>query len=109
VILDPRFYRVIPDLGTDIDVPFSIELSPIVQKYRGFRYLSVHYIAGYTIEKIPPDLSAACFELAAWNMNRYRGRRIGMTGNVRKDGDHFELSMPENVRVLLEPYRRKTI
>jgi hypothetical protein len=45
-------------------------------------------------------------------MNRYRGRRIGMTGNVRgsgKDGEHFEASMPENVRTLLEPYRRKTI
>jgi len=45
-------------------------------------------------------------------MNRYRGRRIGMTGNVRgtgKEGEHFEMSMPENVRSLLEPYRRKTI
>jgi hypothetical protein len=45
-------------------------------------------------------------------MSRYRGRRIGMTGNVRgngKDGEHLEVSMPENVRLLLEPYRRRTI
>jgi hypothetical protein len=44
----------------------------------------------------------------AWNMTRYRGRRIGMTGNLRgsgKDGEHLESSMPENVRQLLEPYR----
>jgi hypothetical protein len=27
-----------------------------------------------------PDLAAACLELAAWNMARYRGR-IGVTGN----------------------------
>jgi hypothetical protein len=35
-----------------------------------------------------------------------------MTGSVRgsgKDGEHFEMSMPENVRALLEPYSRKTI
>ena len=61
---------------------------------------------------VPADLASACLELASWNMNRYRGRRIGMTGNVRgtgKEGEHFEMSMPENVKDLLEPYRRKTI
>jgi hypothetical protein len=45
-------------------------------------------------------------------MNRYRGRRIGMTGNVRgsgKDGEHFEMTMPENVKALLEPSKRKVI
>ena len=70
------------------------------------------YWAGYPLAKVPPDLGSACLELAAWNMNRYRGRRIGMTGAVRggvKDGEHFEPSMPENVKVLLEPYRRKLI
>jgi hypothetical protein len=38
-----------------------------------------------------------------------RGFLIGMTGNIRgsgKDGEHLEASMPENVRGLLEPYRR---
>jgi len=61
---------------------------------------------------VPSDLSAACLELASWNMNRYRGRRVGMTGNIRgagKEGEHFEMSMPENVKLLLEPYKRKTI
>jgi hypothetical protein len=54
-------------------------------------------------------LSAACLELAAWNMNRYKGKRIGMTGIVRgsgKDGEHLEMAMPENVKSLLGPYRR---
>jgi hypothetical protein len=72
----------------------------------------VHYRAGYPTGKAPADLASACLELAAWNMARYRGRRIGMTGNVRgsgKDGEHLETSMPENVRLLLEPYRRKTV
>jgi hypothetical protein len=35
-----------------------------------------------------------------------------MTGNIRgagKEGEHFEMSIPENVKQLLEPYRRKTI
>jgi hypothetical protein len=66
----------------------------------------VHYWTGYELEEVPADLAAACFELAAWNMSRYRGKRIGITGGV---GEHLEASMPENVRLLLEPYRRKTI
>jgi hypothetical protein len=74
--------------------------------------IKVRYLAGYVPGKAPPDLASACLELAAWNMTRYRGQRIGMTGNVRgsgKDGEHLEASMPENVRLLLEPYRRRTI
>jgi hypothetical protein len=74
--------------------------------------IQVRYLAGYSTGKAPPDLASACLELAAWNMSRYRGRRIGMTGNVRgsgKDGEHLEASMPENVRQLLEPYKRRVI
>jgi hypothetical protein len=66
----------------------------------------------YTMPHIPADLSAACLELASWNLNRYKGRRIGMSGNIRGagiQGEHFELSMPENVKILLEPYRRRII
>jgi hypothetical protein len=54
---------------------------------------------------VPADLAAACLELAAWNMNRYKGRRIGMSGK----GENFELTMPANVCKLLEPYKRKVI
>ena len=111
-ILTSGFFRVIPDFGVDIDIPFSIELSPVVKRFRGLKFISVSYSAGYRVGKAPPDLASACLELAAWSMNRYRGRRIGMSGNVRgsgKDGEHFELSMPENVRALLEPYKRKVI
>ncbi|MCL2411634.1 MAG: hypothetical protein FWC97_08330, partial [Treponema sp.] len=37
--------------------------------------------SGYKAGDVPADLASACLELAAWNMNRYRGRRIGVTGN----------------------------
>jgi len=67
------------------------------------------YWAGYAAGKVPADLASACLELAVWNMNRYKGRRIGMTGNVRGNGERFEIAMPENVKALLEPYRRKVI
>jgi hypothetical protein len=43
---------------------------------------------------------------------RLSRRRIGVNGNVRgsgTDGEHSEASMPENVRLLLEPYRRRII
>ncbi|MDR2477740.1 MAG: hypothetical protein LBD48_00350, partial [Treponema sp.] len=72
----------------------------------------VIYRAGYGCGETPPDLASACLELAAWNMSRYRGRRVGITGNVRgsgKDGEHLEPAMPENVRLLLEPYRRRVL
>jgi len=111
-IVEPDFYSVIPECGTFEDIPFNLSLSRAFQRYMGLYAITVVYWAGYAKNNVPPDLASACLELAAWNMNRYKGRRFGMTGNVRgggKDGEHFELSMPENVRSLLEPYRRKTI
>jgi hypothetical protein len=80
--------------------------------------VKVRYLAGYAPGKTcppygaPADLASACLELAAWNMARYRGRRIGLTGAVRgrgQDGEHLETAMPENVKGLLEPYKRKMI
>ena len=111
-ILEPEFYSVIPDCGTYEDIPFHLSLSPALKRYRRLSAVKAVYWAGYSLDKIPADLASACLELAAWNMNRYRGKRIGMTGNIRgsgKDGEHFEISMPENVRQLLEPYRRKML
>jgi len=110
-IIEPEFYR--PMLGCDYneDLPFELLLSHSLRPYR-LAGVKVIYWAGYKAGAVPADLASACLELAAWNLNRYRGRRIGMTGSVRgsgKDGEHFEMSMPENVRALLEPYSRKTI
>jgi len=111
-IVEPELYNVIPDCGTNEDIPFNLSLSPAMQKYRGLSALKAVYRAGYVQGKAPPDLVSACLELAAWNFNRYKGRRIGVTGNIKGagiQGEHFELSMPENVKVLLEPYRRRVI
>ena len=111
-IIELEFYRVTPDCCMENDLPYSIELSPAFYRYRGLTAVKVIYWAGYSLDKVPADLASACLELAVWNMNRYKGKRIGMTGNIRgsgKDGEHFEMSMPENVRQLLEPYRRKVI
>ena len=110
-ILEREFYRLVPDCESGLDIPYSIELSPAVARM-GCKAVKVVYWAGYGKDIIPDDLRAACFELALWNFNRYRGRRVGLTGNIKgagKEGEHFELSMPENVRTLLEPYKRKLI
>jgi len=110
-ILEPDYFEVIPDCGEEYHLPFMLSLSPAVARL-GCRFIKIIYNAGYSADEVPPDLSAACLELASWNMNRYRGRRVGLTGNVRgsgKEGEHFEMSMPENVQGLLEPYKRKTI
>jgi hypothetical protein len=95
-----------------LDIPHALRLSPALGRLPGLAAFKAVYRAGYAYRKAPPDLVSACLELAAWNMSRYRGRRIGMTGAVRgsgKDGEHLETSMPENVRGLLEPYKRRLI
>ena len=116
-IIEPDFYNVVPDCGIDIDLPFSIELSPAVARLR-CKTFKVIYWSGYSTNnqnnenEVPADLAAACLELASWNMSRYKGRRVGMTGNIKGagvQGEHFEMSIPENVRILLEPYKRRVI
>jgi hypothetical protein len=106
-ILEPEFYGIIPDCSLDNDIPFAISLSPALKLYNNFTAIKAVYYAGYPFGKIPADLSAACLELASWNLNRYRGKHIGMTGNTKTE--HLELSIPENVKQLLEPYKRRTI
>jgi hypothetical protein len=131
-LVDPKHYYCLPEPSTDAEgggspldegigihedsdlwsAPFSLVLRPPYRLAREEMGIQVRYLAGYVPGKAPADLASACLELAAWNMSRYRGRRIGMTGNVRgngKDGEHLEASMPENVRLLLEPYRRRVI
>jgi len=110
-IVEPEFYRPMIGNGFNEEIPFELLLSPSLRPYC-YTSFKVIYWAGYKAGAVPADLAAACMELASWNMNRYRGKRIGMSGNIRGagiQGEHFELSMPENVRLLLEPYRRKTI
>jgi hypothetical protein len=116
-IIEPDFYRIIPDLEAETgegpeDTVYSLSLSPALNRGRGPAAVKAVYWAGYACGEVPPDLTSVCLELAAWNMARYRGRRIGMTGAVRgsgKDGEHLEKSIPEQVRQLLEPYQRRTI
>ncbi|MDR0629000.1 MAG: hypothetical protein LBG24_05070 [Treponema sp.] len=117
-IVEPDLYHTAPECGELEDIPFSLSVSPALRLVQDLSGLKVHYRAGYVPGKAPADLASACLELAVWNMARYRGTPprsgffIGMTGNVRgsgKDGEHLEASMPENVRCLLEPYRRRTI
>jgi len=123
-IIEPEFYRPMIGNGFNEELPFELLLSPSLRPYR-YTSFKIIYWAGYSMNNeqltisndkrklyVPADLAAVCLELASWNMNRYRGKRIGMSGNIRGagiQGEHFELSMPENVRMLLEPYRRKTI
>ena len=111
-IVEPDFYTIVPDSGITEDIPFYLSLSHAPKRYKNLKTFKVMYWAGYKQGKIPADLASACLELAPWNMNRCKGQRFGLTGKPRgsgKDGEHFEIDIPENVKSLLEPYRRKTI
>jgi hypothetical protein len=111
-LLAPGLYRRVPEGESLEDTVHCLSIDPAAGMRRGEKVIRVRYEAGYGAGEIPADLASACLELAAWNMSRYRGRRVGMTGVVRgsgKEGEHLEASMPENVRQLLEPYRRRTL
>jgi len=110
--IEPEFYRIVPDCGSDIEIPYSLILSPALLRFKRLSAIQVVYRAGYKLSEIPADLAAACFELAAWNFNRYKSGKIGMAGGARgngRGGEDFEIAMPENVKALLEPYKRKMI
>jgi hypothetical protein len=124
-LINPEHYYCIPEPSTNAegggspldegvfdDLPFSLVIRPPSGLSREEHAIRVRYAAGYSQGRAPADLASACLELAAWNMARYRGRRIGMTGAVRgkgADGEHLEMSIPENVRGLLKPYRRRVL
>src|SRR5215469_15387736 len=67
-ILEPEFFDTVPVCGTDEDIPFYLSLSPALKMYRNLGVIKVIYWGGYPAGKVPADLSAACLELAAWNM-----------------------------------------
>ena len=109
-IIEPGYYCLFPNEGIVLDIPYCLSLSLALQHYRGLKAIKAVYWAGY--KNIPQDLNAACMELASWNLRRYKGRCVGLTANTRgngRDAEHFELSMPSQVKQLLEPYRRKVI
>jgi len=110
-LIEQAFYRPMIGNGYKEEIPFELLLSSSLKPY-GLSFIKVTYSAGYEHDSVPSSLRAACLELASWNFNRYKGKRIGMSGNIRGSGvqgEHFELSIPENVKALIEPYRRKVI
>ncbi|MDR0455560.1 MAG: hypothetical protein LBH20_02600 [Treponema sp.] len=46
-IVEPEFYRALPDCGTGEDLPFSLSFSPALQRYRGLSAIKAVYWAGY--------------------------------------------------------------
>jgi hypothetical protein len=87
-IVEPGLYHTIPECPETTfprgfeDIPFCLSAAPAIGLVRGLTGLRVQYRAGYVPGRIPADLGSACLELAAWNMSRYRGRRIGMAGGA---------------------------
>jgi hypothetical protein len=111
-LAEPELYGLLPEPeegeGPWPDIPHALRISPALGRLPGLAGFKAAYRAGYSAGMAPADLASACLELAAWNLERYRGRRIGVIGNA-KNGVGLASSMPENVRQLLEPYKRRMI
>jgi hypothetical protein len=92
-MLEPDFYSIVPECGAAMDTPFALILSPALRVMRCEKSLRAIYEAGYAANAVPADLVAACLELASWNLTRYKGRRIGLTGNIRGNGRDGECTI----------------
>jgi uncharacterized phiE125 gp8 family phage protein len=101
----PFFYDLSPEAGTLANAPHI--LRPLLPDYvLSGRAVRVKYIAGWRVPDVPPDLKEACLELTAWKYQRHNMRLSGVAG---KGAAAFENRMPERVRELLEPYRRRVL
>jgi hypothetical protein len=111
-LAEPELYGLLPEPeageGPGLDIPHALRISPALGRLPGLAGFKAVYRAGYSTGMAPADLASACLELAAWNLERYRGRRIGVIGKA-KNGEGLERAMPENVRQLVEPYKRRMI
>jgi hypothetical protein len=65
--------------------------------------------AGFRVKEMPEDIKAACVELVAWNYGRLKDRKIGVIGSGKNNCEHYERAMPENVKMLLEPWKRRVV
>jgi uncharacterized phiE125 gp8 family phage protein len=73
--------------------------------YRGLNTIKIIYFAGYKSGDVPPDLKSAVLEAVAWMYARHKAKKVGVTGGT----EQYESALPENVRLLLQPYRRVMI
>jgi hypothetical protein len=86
-IIEPEFYHI--ELADELEnIPYQISLSPSLRRMRGVTALKVIYKAGYNSAAVPADLKSACLELAAWNFNRYKSRKIGVINNEKSTSNN---------------------
>jgi len=111
-LIAPEYYYCTPDFASLEDISGTLTLIPPYRPSRGEKTIKIVYEAGYDLSEIPADLKEAVIELVAWNRTRYQSHRIGITSSVRgsgKETEGLEPTIPEHVRTLLEPYRRRTL
>lgn len=94
------------------DLPAVLIFDSFLPLPIGSRIIRVEYAAGYPLDHMPEDLQLATAELVAWELRRVKSKQIGVSGLVPTSGRMeravLEMQMPENVREMLETYRRRT-
>jgi hypothetical protein len=105
--VDDEFLWWEPGLGEVADVPYSVTVAEGAG-LRKWAVVKIEYVAGYRRREVPEDLAAALVELTAWNYGRYKDKRVGIVGVKKGDTLTYESGMPERVKEMLEPFRRKT-
>jgi hypothetical protein len=108
--LFPSQYDFTPDPEGLADVPGTLRIITDETLPLGRKCVKIVYHAGFMNDEIPADLQMAVIELVAWNYARIRTKQVGVKASVTgRDAPDLESSIPENVKQLLEPFRRRTI
>jgi hypothetical protein len=94
-------YYCLPEEGVDEDRPHIMVLRPPLRNSLDEIKFRVNYTAGYDSENMPDILLLSFLNVVSWNFKRNMGRYVR--------GEQLEVSLPENVQFLLQPYRRVLI
>ena len=107
-IVSKDFYNChIPSANDDGEYQSEIILAAGYAFPKGRNNIEVIYNAGYKEEDTPVDLKTAAAELVEWTYKRLNNRQIGEVNLKYGQKTQLSTKIPDHVRELLEPYRRK--
>jgi hypothetical protein len=111
-VVNPELFTLDnPALQNCTEQPARIRLNEDYLFPRGRNNIHITYTAGYAADDMPAPLKMALAEMVGWSLKRMRARQIGMSGLTNskraKEWPVTDKTMPDHVKDLLEPYRRK--
>ena len=106
-IVSNEYYSCFIPNQDDLEYQSEIILAQGYSFPNGRNNIEVIYTAGYLDEEVPEDLKTAVTELVEWSFKRLNNRQIGEINLKYGQKTQLATRIPEHVRDLIEPYKRK--